>query len=597
MTKQSQSSATGDNSTVRIKFMDPLGGKIEGLKYQVREGDRIVAKGVTDKQGSGNAFTSPIGAPIVILVEHFITKEMRQIRTLIPWAESFRVKLLSGKIKEVLLLRPAAGSPGRYERKTYIAKGGDTLDAIAKQHGTTEGVLARLNNIELGSGVQNAQVIKLPLDLKEDKNPDSAGVSCEDRGCNGTPKVSVALKCDKSSCIKIGVAGILIEEINIRLMGFGGTVAPGKPLDEFTDKTEAAVRQFQRDYMNVPETGKVCALVLGALDEFRLKFPIKIGQMKCSCGHCDGFGKQREDSSEVELYKNGAIIKGTEFPGMHRGLMWLFRAALFYTSVKDKELGYAFLRISSGYRCWNNNKAQGRKSTNHMGNALDLQFKKGASAIRCDGHDLEELRTKIFRERVGAQMRWEEKDRAALEAASDGANSWVHVDVRNYDKKFKDERYYAVTQGSTDGEPLMDMVRNLGLLMLLNCGGIPARSPDSPTDRMPIESLTVSLKGRDFIKRQENVLAITSADLARTVADIWRYIHVPLYQHEFDALAALVFRNESLRVFPKLVSNINTKIYSGASDEILKATGEGGQVLKHHQSIVRIFRNSVYEAN
>jgi hypothetical protein len=44
----------------------------------------------------------------------------------------------------------------------------------------------------------------------------------------------------------------LIREINIRLAGFGGNV----PTDEFTDRTEKMVKQFQRDYMKVPETEK-----------------------------------------------------------------------------------------------------------------------------------------------------------------------------------------------------------------------------------------------------------------------------------------------------------------------------------------------------
>lgn len=50
----------------------------------------------------------------------------------------------------------------------------------------------------------------------------------------------------------------MVEELNIRLTGFGGTAVAGKELNEFTAKTEAAVKQFQRDYMGVPETGKVC---------------------------------------------------------------------------------------------------------------------------------------------------------------------------------------------------------------------------------------------------------------------------------------------------------------------------------------------------
>ena len=36
-----------------------------------------------------------------------------------------------------------------------------------------------------------------------------------------------------------------MKQINIRLAGFGGNV----PTDEFDDRTEKTIKQFQRDYM------------------------------------------------------------------------------------------------------------------------------------------------------------------------------------------------------------------------------------------------------------------------------------------------------------------------------------------------------------
>uniref|UniRef100_A0AAU6WTE9 Peptidoglycan-binding protein n=1 Tax=Chryseobacterium endophyticum TaxID=1854762 RepID=A0AAU6WTE9_9FLAO len=49
--------------------------------------------------------------------------------------------------------------------------------------------------------------------------------------------------CGEKYCIKKGDKNELIREINIRLAGFGGNV----PTDEFTDRTEKMVKQFQRD--------------------------------------------------------------------------------------------------------------------------------------------------------------------------------------------------------------------------------------------------------------------------------------------------------------------------------------------------------------
>ena len=76
-----------------------------------------------------------------------------------------------------------------------------------------------------------------------------------------------AKNCGGKFCIKKGDKNELVREINIRLSGFGGNV----PTDEFTDRTERMVKQFQRDYMKIPETGKVCGNVLRAIDEFQNK--------------------------------------------------------------------------------------------------------------------------------------------------------------------------------------------------------------------------------------------------------------------------------------------------------------------------------------
>ena len=92
--------------------------------------------------------------------------------------------------------------------------------------------------------------------------------------------------CDEKYCIKKGDKSELIREINIRLAGFGGNV----PTDEFTDRTEKMVKQFQKDYMKVEETGKVCGNVLLAIDDFQNKFNFNFESLKCKCGTCTGFG-------------------------------------------------------------------------------------------------------------------------------------------------------------------------------------------------------------------------------------------------------------------------------------------------------------------
>ena len=322
-------------STVSVRLLDPLGRSIEGLKYQVRQGQKIVAKGVTDSKGNITSFVSRIGTELSVHVEHFTTAEMKEVKKLIPWAENFRVRLLSGKVKEEVKARPDAGNPGPYRRKTHIVKSGDTLGNIASKYHTTAEAIAKLNHMKVDATIYEKQVLKVPSDdsgpaapglapqaptavpptsssapastppatppgssardkpvAPNDADSSRSGASATDetapveddsedsdkpqespmsgpvptsqeeaRGENGTPKATVNLKCDQSGCVKLGDQGFLVEEINLRLMGFGMTIEPPQEMDVFTEATGNAVRQFQRDYMGVPETGKVCGAV------------------------------------------------------------------------------------------------------------------------------------------------------------------------------------------------------------------------------------------------------------------------------------------------------------------------------------------------
>lgn len=517
-------------SQVRLKLLDPLGRAIAGLKYQIRIGSKIIAQGLTDADGRIQQFQSDIGEPLSVQVERFIDGGMKEIRQITPWTERFSVKLVSGKVKEKSSTAPDAGSPGDYQRKTYVVRKGDSLSKIATTNGTTAEEIARLNQIGLNSLLQIGQILKItsaprippppaspapsaspaaapqaaPASRPEEPSavngpapapvtttvPPSAPVSTgpvpstpakDDRGENGTPKTTISLSC-QGACLKLGDRGALVEELNIRLTGFGGTVSAPKPLNEFTTKTESAVKQFQRDYMGVAETGKVCGPFLKALDDFLTRYPINLAKMRCTCGHCNGFGNGYTDSREVKIFSDSQKTKpykGTEYPGMHRAILWGLRAALFYTAVKDKDLAYSFLKVSSGYRCWHDNKAHNRRSTNHMGNALDLQFRKGEATTRCEGSDVDKLRSKIFVKRLGAQLSWPEDNKLSLETAAQGATSWVHVDVREYDTQYKDSRFYAVTQAVADGDPMLDIATREGRLPLTACGGlqVPAGPP------------------------------------------------------------------------------------------------------------------------
>lgn len=685
-------------SQIRIKLVDPIGHPISQLKSQVKQGARILFQGATDDQGKLPPFSSRIGAPISIHVEQFLTKDMKCIRELTPWTEIFSVILVSGKIKQAATLAPDKGEVGNYRRKTYLVQAGDTLSGIASRHKCTAKELARLNGIELETIIRPGQFIKLPrysttpaggtplampvqTGTQAQSDEPSSGTpthnkiypdpkpnerlpgpstplpnigTSQTRGENGTPKTTTSLSCP-GACIKLGDKGPLIEEINIRLTGFGGTISEPTPLDVFTKRTESAIKQFQRDYMGVSESGKICGSLLIALDEFRRKTPINFASMKCRCGHCNGFGNGLIDSKAADYFKSNDRTKpypGIEYPGLHRALLWALRAAIYYTESIDASLGFKFLTISSGYRCWHDNKIHKRSTTNHMGNALDVQFSRNNSTTRCSGKDVDILRSNVFVKRIGAQLSWPDKNKLSLETAAEGAKSWVHVDVREYDEQYKNSRYYAVTQSAADGDPLIEVAWREGRLALLCCGGLPPASatPQNSSkngdngNRVDVSSLKISDKGAAFIKAWEkcklqpyndsegfcsigwghlikrqscgsiheekdfekykNGIDQNTADqlflndLERTEGIVKSRVQVPLHQHEYDALVSLVFNMGSFQKCPRLLSKLNTKDYNGCCDEFADITNKNTPgLVKRRNCEMNIFRNNLYDSN
>lgn len=543
MNDPKQSSSDQLLSNVRLRLLDPMGKNIEGLKYQVRDGQKIVAKGITDAQGAIEAFTSLIGQRLTVHVQRFGTEEMKAIKNIVPWAEDFRLKLVSGKVKDKLNAEKDQGTPGTYKRKTYKVQKGDTLGRIALKYGTTAAALAKLNGMAVTDTIYPEQLLKVPTvpdqgaapktaappasaplpappapagpAKEKEAPPDDAGTDAEpgpakvapatapvdtkkeaDRGEHGTPKTSVGPVCDQSGCIKVGAKGQLVEELNIRLMGFGNTLQYPAPLDEFTAATERAVKQFQRDYMGAAETGRACIATLAALDDMQKKYPLSYSGLACQChAHnpgtqgCTGFGMARLDSSSVGHLKNGANIPGVERPGIHRALFWSLRAALFYLHDKEAALGYRFSHISSGYRCWKRAKQMNIFTTNHHGNAIDAHFKRASNGSHVDGTALDTLKNKVFVAHMRARPTWDTPNRISLEPTS-MTDRWVHLDVREFKPAYRLDRYYAKTREAADGDAMVTIAKREGRFGLLNCGGIAAVGPAQPIPVPPPTSAT-----------------------------------------------------------------------------------------------------------
>lgn len=299
--------------------------------------------------------------------------------------------------------------------------------------------------------------------------------------------------CGEKYCIKKGSPNSeLIREINIRLAGFGGNV----PTDEFTDRTEKMIKQFQRDFMKVPETGKVCGNVLLAIDDFSKKFDITTrfwNQMKCDCSKkgqittsklrgiretnsCGGFG----DHTGKLTYKatpHNEANHNYEYPGIHRSLLFGFKALQFYFS---RQTVYTMDQVTSGYRC----RFKNYKTTNHQGKAIDIQFSKNGAEIRgpvrANLQKLRDIRDEFYIKYLGAQEEWPNKNLFSVEPIDllyypDGALrydhtfSWLHIDVRQFESIYLEDNYFCKSLIDLNGKSIIQLAREAGFENTCKC--------------------------------------------------------------------------------------------------------------------------------
>ncbi|MCO6551333.1 MAG: peptidoglycan-binding protein, partial [Gilliamella sp.] len=266
----------------------------------------------------------------------------------------------------------------------------------------------------------------------------------------------------------------IIREINIRLAGFGGNV----PTDEFTERTENMIKQFQRDYMQVDETGVVDMNVIKAIDEFQDEYPIEtyFTQAKCKCSTlklvegdkvCGGFGngkfeKQKQNANTIEMYRK------YEYPGLHRTLFWVLRAWKFYLSHFDQR-NMKIELVKSGYRCWSDNNAHNfRKSTNHMGKALDIHMIYNNTKISLE--NLCDDAREVMISYCNAHYRWQVKNVISLEVGirektpkdTAIAATWIHFDVRSFELKYLEDKYFVKSAEQVNGLSMRSLITNKG---------------------------------------------------------------------------------------------------------------------------------------
>ncbi|SHM88031.1 glycoside hydrolase family protein [Flavobacterium saccharophilum] len=464
--------------------------------------------------------------------------------------------------------------------------------------------------------------------------------------------------CGEKYCIKKGDKSDLIREINIRLAGFGGNV----PTDEFTDRTEKMIKQFQRDYMKVPETGKICGNVLKAIDEFCEKWGEKITEYTCLCKNvssiqskCSGFGKGRykreySSSSRIERFHK------YERPGIHRSLLWGISTLRFYISNQNV---YKYMWKTAGYRCWEHNNSVPRRSTNHMGKAVDIQFSKNGVPIQGKKGSnislLNEINEKFYSKYLKAKYQWVDgKNNFSIEpiGLSDGHTySWIHLDVREFDNEYLDDKYFVKTQEKVINGSLLELAKKLGFLNTCMCnsaGNNSNKKPienDSNNKRIDPKKLKTSGKGKQFIKdwekfkpnlynddsedhhctigyghlvhlgpcngsesqefkngiTKERALQLFDLRLVDFEKAVQRDVTVPLYQYEFDALVSFLFNcGENFFVkkkAPKLHKHLLNKEYEEGAKEFLDVTSGGlAGLVKRRKAENNMFLNNIYDS-
>ena len=434
----------------------------------------------------------------------------------------------------------------------------------------------------------------------------------------------------------------LIQEINIRLAGFGGNV----PTGEFTQRTKNSIMQFQRDYMGVPPTGKICGSLLKAIDRFAAEYIFNFEETKCKCKICSGYG----DGKNKGLYlgKKVEAYHRYEYPGIHRSLLWALKTVLFYLK---KDGRFTLNKINSGYRCRHHPEYLKKPTTNHMGKALDLHFNKNGQRTR-NIKDMETIRQCIFNKYLGAKWDWKlgQINIFNLESTKIGAKTWVHYDVREFETKYLADEFFT-KNFSKNEKSMIAIAKEIGLKDMCNCLGIYIRDTKGTKDkeeRIDPNKLKTSSLGISFItsfesckllpyndsenhatigyghlissrsveelvknnsmpkkyrngitKQEANDLFIS--DLNVTEEGLRKRVKVPLFQCEFDALVSLLYNAGVDLKAPKLFTHLENKEYQAAAEEfkdiINRGTASEKGLRNRRLKEVDIFNNSNYINN
>lgn len=91
--------------------------------------------------------------------------------------------------------------------------------------------------------------------------------------------------------------------------------------------------------------------------------------------------------------------------------------------------------------------------------------------------------------------------------------------------------------------------------------------------------------------------ALFAKDVRRIVSAILPTIHVPLHQHEFDALVSLAYNTGGLSKFNKLLAALNLGEYAKCCHEFADITNHNDEgLVKRRKAEMAVFTNNLYDA-
>ena len=330
---------------------------------------------------------------------------------------------------------------------------------------------------------------------------------------------------------------------------------------------------------------------------------------------------------------------------MHRSTLWAVSAMKFYLEFSNSQ--YRKYDINRGYRCWADNDFHNRKSTNHFGKAADIRYTKNNSRT-FSNIDSNKIRKDIFNKYLNAKW-WGNPNFFTLEKESDGAVTYVHVDCRDFDVKYMDNKFFVKSQENVRGKLIVQFAKELGFQNTCSCSGSDTKSKSEISNRIDPKTLKTSSKGIQFIKDWEKfvpnlynddsegkhctigyghlvhkgpcngsesdefkkgITEIRAAELFEVrllefEKSIQRDIEVNLYQYEFDALVSLIFNAGSnfLNTGGKndgetqIKKKINNKQYSEGADEMSDVTNNGlAGLVSRRKAEINIFKNNIYDS-